>query len=61
MTIWVRVLGNPWVLHPTGAGSGVFLHPWPEPESDPRRIGFRCGFHFSPVGAPETRKKAEKT
>jgi hypothetical protein len=42
-------------LNPTGAGSGAFLHLWSEP--DPHRTRFGCGFHFSPVGAPETRKK----
>jgi hypothetical protein len=52
MTVRVQVFGHPRVLHPTGA----FLHPRPEPESNPRRTGFGCGFYFSPVGAPETRK-----
>jgi hypothetical protein len=52
--IWVS--GNPWVLHPTGAGSGAFLHPWPKPEPDPRRTGFGCGFCFSPADALEIRK-----
>jgi hypothetical protein len=27
MAVRVWVSGNPWVLHPTGAGLGAFLHP----------------------------------
>jgi hypothetical protein len=54
MTVEVQVLGNMRVLHPTGAGSGAFLHLWLEP--DPCRIGFGCGFHFSPTGVSEPEK-----
>jgi hypothetical protein len=43
-----------------GVGSDVFLYLWPELELDPCRIGFGCGFYFSPAGAPETWKKPEK-
>jgi hypothetical protein len=48
MAVWVRV------LHPTGAGLGAFLHPWPE--SDPCRTGFGCGFHFYPRVHPKPEK-----
>jgi hypothetical protein len=55
MTVWVQVLGYPQVLNPMGVGSSSFLHPWVEPESEPgsHRTRFRCGFRFSPAGAPE--------
>jgi hypothetical protein len=45
------------VLDPTGASSGLFLHPWVEPTPDPYRTGFRCGFRFPPASAPEIQKK----
>jgi hypothetical protein len=53
--------GYPWVLDPTGAGLGSFLHPRVEPAPDPHKTGLGCGFHFSPAGAPETRNPLEKT
>jgi hypothetical protein len=51
--------GYPRVLDPMGVGSGSFLHPRVEPTPDPHITGFRCRFHFSPAGAPETRKKTQ--
>jgi hypothetical protein len=59
MAVRVQVSGYPRVLDPTGAGS--FLHPRVEPAPDPHITRFRCGFCFSPTGAPETRKEFEKT
>jgi hypothetical protein len=53
--------GNPRVLHLTVAGSGAFLHMWFKPEPDPRRTGFGCGFHFSPVGALQNLEKKPET
>jgi hypothetical protein len=53
MTVPVWILGHPRVLDPTGVGSGSFLHPRVEPAPDPHRIGFGCGFQFSPTGAPK--------
>jgi hypothetical protein len=43
------------------AVSSSYLHPRVEPAPNPHITGFRCGFHFSPVGAPETPKKSKKT
>jgi hypothetical protein len=60
MAIQVRVLGHPRDLHLMGAGSGAFFHPRVEPEPDLRRIGFGCGFYFSPVGSLNTRKQPIK-
>jgi hypothetical protein len=57
----VRVLVNSCILYLMGVGSDVFLYLWPEPELNPCRTGFGCGFHFSSASAPETWKKPEKT
>jgi hypothetical protein len=40
-----------------GVDSGLFFNPGVEPAPDPHKTGFRCGFHFSPAGAPKTWKK----
>jgi hypothetical protein len=57
MAVQVWILGHSWVLDPTGTGSGLFLHPRFEPVPDPHITGFRCGFHFSLMDAPEKNLK----
>jgi hypothetical protein len=54
----VRVSDHQRVLHLTRAGLDSCLHPQFEPTPDPHRIGFR--FHFSPKGAPETKKTKKR-
>jgi hypothetical protein len=60
MAVQVWVLGHLLVLDPTGVGSGSFLNPRVESTHDPHRTGFRCGFCFSPTGAPKTQKTSKK-
>jgi hypothetical protein len=54
MAIQIRVLGYLWVLDLTGAGSDSFLYLQVKTVPDLYRTG--CGFYFSSVGPPKTRK-----
>jgi hypothetical protein len=52
--------GSPAGFAPDGCGFGCIFSLWVEPKPNPHRIRFGCGFYFSPVGSPGTRKQPIK-